>query len=270
VIYHRLHVAALLASEARTQALCFTEQGLVVDAATRHPILPLQAVMDVLGLTIDSAYSVDHTVVVYCKTSRAAMQHAPSFDIEMVKPFLSTIDPALQHTILTAYHWIQWDKQSRYCGQCGSLLIAVDEATEKRCNHCEQSFFPRFSPAVLVAIKRDQQILLARSPHFKAGMYSAIAGFVDLGETAEMTIHREIKEEIGIQVTNVQYMGSQTWPFPDSLMLAFRADYLNGEIQIDHHEIEDAQWFHRNALPLLPGKASIARQLIDKVVVGMA
>jgi NAD+ diphosphatase len=270
VIYHRLNAAALLASETRTQALCFTEQGLLVHAATRHPILPLQEVMDAFGLTIAAAYSIDNTVAVYCKTSLDYTKHSASFQIEMVKPFVSTLEPALQHTILTVYQWIQWDKQSRYCGQCGSLLVAVGEVTEKRCNHCEQSFFPRFSPAVLVAIQREQHILLARSPHFKSGMYSAIAGFIELGETAEMTIHREIKEEIGIQVTNVQYMGSQTWPFPDSLMLAFRADYLSGEIQIDHHEIEDAQWFHRDALPLLPGKASIARQLLDKVVGGMA
>ena len=123
--------------------------------------------------------------------------------------------------------------------------------------------FPRISPAVIVLVERDGQVLLARSPRFTANFYSVLAGFVEPGETLEDTVHREIEEEVGIKIRNVRYFGSQPWPFPDSLMIGFTAEYESGEIRIDKAEISEAGWFYPENLPAIPGKISIARRLID-------
>jgi NAD+ diphosphatase len=105
--------------------------------------------------------------------------------------------------------------------------------------------------------------LLARSPHFKPGVYSALAGFVEPGETLEQCAVREVHEEVGIEIANLRYFASQPWPFPNSLMIAFFADYVGGTITPEPGEIEDAGWFLPDALPLLPDPVSISRRLID-------
>src|ERR1700722_8943106 len=110
----------------------------------------------------------------------------------------------------------------------------------------------------MVLIQKGNEILLGRSAHFKPGVYSALAGFIDIGETAEMAAHREVKEEVGLEITELEYFGSQSWPFPDSFMLAFKAKYLRGEINIDTKELEDARWFNLNNLPAIPPHPSIS------------
>ena len=123
--------------------------------------------------------------------------------------------------------------------------------------------FPRISPAIIVLVERDGKALLARSPRFKEGLFSTLAGFVEPGETLEDAVRREVKEEAGIDVKNIRYFGSQPWPFPDSLMVGFTAEYAGGEIKIDDNEILDARWFSAEDMPEIPGKISIARALID-------
>ena len=118
----------------------------------------------------------------------------------------------------------------------------------------------------MVLIKRDDRILLARSPHFRPGMYSAIAGFVEIGESAETAVHREVMEEVGINIRDLTYFGSQSWPFPASFMIAFTAHYAGGEILIDRSEIEDAKWFSVHDLPDLPLPPTIVRSLIDSLL----
>jgi NAD+ diphosphatase len=133
----------------------------------------------------------------------------------------------------------------------------------KICPKCGLVAYPRLSPAVIVAVLRDNCILLAHSHRFPAKFYSVLAGFVEPGETLEECVEREVYEEVGIRVRAIRYFGSQPWPFPDSLMIAFTANYAGGEIRIDHSEIADANWFSANDLPHIPPKISIARQLID-------
>jgi NAD+ diphosphatase len=127
-------------------------------------------------------------------------------------------------------------------------------------------FYPRLSPAAIVLVKRGHRILMARSPGFPPGMYSVLAGFVEPGESIEETIEREIREEVGVEVENIRYFGSQPWPFPNSLMIGFIADYAGGELRIEPSEIEDAGWFRTDDLPTLPPKVSIARAMIDDFV----
>lgn len=134
------------------------------------------------------------------------------------------------------------------------------------CAQCEVHHYPRLSPSMIVLVAREDELLLARSPRFVSGVYSTLAGFVEPGESVEQCVSREVHEEVGVAVANVRYVGSQGWPFPHSLMLGFHADFAGGEIVMQAEEIEDAGWFHIDALPPLPAPRSIARYLIDLYV----
>jgi NAD+ diphosphatase len=126
--------------------------------------------------------------------------------------------------------------------------------------------FPGFSSAIIVLIRRGRELLLARSPHFKVGVYSAVAGFVEPGETLEDAVHREVAEELGVRVHRLRYFQSQAWPFPNGLMVGFTAEYLDGDLKPDPSEIEDARWFSLDALPALPSSYSVAHWLIQAAV----
>lgn len=158
---------------------------------------------------------------------------------------------------------VDWDRHHRFCGRCGAGTEPKAGEWARVCPRCGLQHFPRLSPAVIVRIERGDEILLARSPHFPPGVYSTLAGFVEPGESLEQTVIREVEEEVGVRVTNVRYFGSQPWPFPNSLMIGFVADYESGEIVPEPGEIEDAGWFTVETLPKIPPKLSIARALID-------
>ena len=158
---------------------------------------------------------------------------------------------------------MDWQRNHRYCGRCATPTTRKEGEYAMLCPKCGLLAYPRISPAVMVLIARGDELLLARSPHFRPGMYSALAGFVEAGETLEQAAVREVREEVGLEIANLRYFRSQPWPFPDSLMVAFFADYAGGEITPDPVEIEAAGWFARSALPPLPDPVSIARQLID-------
>ena len=124
--------------------------------------------------------------------------------------------------------------------------------------------YPRLAPAMIVAVEREDQILLARSPHFPPGIQSVLAGFVEPGESAEEAVIREVFEETAIAVKNVRYFGSQPWPFPNSLMLGFQAEYESGDIEVDGEEIIEAAWYPADAMPsFFPGRVSISQWLIQ-------
>ena len=162
-----------------------------------------------------------------------------------------------------AIQLLDWRKNHRFCGKCGTPTAIKTGQFAMLCPACGLVVYPRISPAVMVLIRRGDELLLARSPRFRPGIYSALAGFVEAGETLEQCAHREVMEEVGITITNLRYFRSQSWPFPDSLMVAFFADYAAGIITPDPSEIEDAKWFSRSALPALPEPVSLARQLIE-------
>jgi NAD+ diphosphatase len=163
-----------------------------------------------------------------------------------------------------AIQLLDWQKNHRYCGKCGALTTIRESQFAMSCPACGLVAYPRISPAVMVLIRRGDELLLARSPRFRPGVYSALAGFVEAGETLEQCAIREVLEEVGIEIANLRYFRSQSWPFPNSLMAAFFADYGGGEIKPDPLEIEDAQWFSCSTLPALPEPVSVARQLIDE------
>lgn len=168
-----------------------------------------------------------------------------------------------------AVHLTHWDEASRYCGRCGHSLKFRKAERAKECPECGHLDFPRISPAIIVAIEREGKLLLARATRFVEPFFSVLAGFVEPGENLEEAVHREVREEVGIEVKDVRYFGSQPWPFPDSLMVGFTATYARGEIRIDGQEIVEAGWFDAGNLPpRVPGTISIARRLIDWFVSG--
>jgi NAD+ diphosphatase len=158
---------------------------------------------------------------------------------------------------------VNWDQTHRFCGRCGTPTATKKDERAKLCPKCGLLSFPLLSPAIIVAVVHGPKILLARANHFPDGFYSVLAGFVEPGETLEECVHREVQEEVGLQVKNIRYFGSQPWPFPHSLMIGFTAEFAGGRITIDGAEIADAAWFSPADLPRIPGEISIARRLID-------
>ncbi|MBD2120390.1 NAD(+) diphosphatase [Trichocoleus sp. FACHB-262] len=158
---------------------------------------------------------------------------------------------------------MEWDRTHQYCGCCGTPTTQLPTERVKRCPKCSLTNYPRLSPAVIVLISRGDKVLLARAPRFPSNMYSVLAGFVEPGESLEETVAREVREEVGIEIKDIRYFGSQPWPFPNSLMIGFTAIYVSGEIVVQPEELTDAAWFHKRNLPPVPSKPSIARKLID-------
>ena len=157
-----------------------------------------------------------------------------------------------------------WLSATRFCPTCGQplRLHATEDALE--CPSCGRLLFPRIEPCIITLVSRGEEILLLRNIKDTRGIYACLAGFVEIGETLEQALRREVREETGLEVENIRYAGSQGWPFPDQLMVGFYADWKSGEIRIQESEIADARWFRRDALPPLPAPGSIAWRLIHR------
>jgi NAD+ diphosphatase len=180
---------------------------------------------------------------------------------------LRSLNDALDEDIFLlagrAFQIVNWDKNHQFCGKCGTPTKTKDEEMAKICPECGFKSYTRLSPAVITAIIKDNKLLMARHTRTPGDMYGLIAGFVEAGETLKEAVKRETMEEVGLKVKNIKYFGSQPWPFPNSLMIGFTADYESGEIKVDRDEITDAGWFDANELPRIPSRISIARELID-------
>lgn len=176
---------------------------------------------------------------------------------------LLQLDETLGKLAGRAIQVMAWDRDHQFCSRCGATPETLPHERTKKCPNCGLSSYPRLSPAIIVRVRRGDEILLARAHRWPPGMYSVLAGFVEPGETLEEAVAREVYEEVGLQVENIRYFGSQPWPFPNSLMLGFTADYAGGELRLEEAEIEDARWYPLDQLPKIPPKISIARRLID-------
>jgi NAD+ diphosphatase len=185
------------------------------------------------------------------------------FALAGLRSLFLRLPDALLAVAARAFQVIEWDRTHRYCGRCGAPTRDRDGERAKQCTSCGYVAYPRISPAMMVLVTRDRELLLARANRFHASMYSALAGFVEAGESIEDCVHREVREEVGIDVTDLRYFASQSWSFPHSLMIAYTAHYAGGELAPDPAEIADVRWFDVDALPDLPSPVSIARRLID-------
>ena len=182
---------------------------------------------------------------------------------EGLRQIYGRLDEDLFWVAARAVQIVDWDRTHWCCSRCGTQLKTSPSFRAKECPQCGLLQFPRLAPAIIVLVEHGNELLLARSRHFASGMYSVLAGFVEPGETLEEAVVREVKEEVGVDVKDIRYFGSQPWPFPHSLMIGFTATYAGGEISLDDTEIEDAGWFTIDKLPSIPSKISIARKLID-------
>lgn len=196
-----------------------------------------------------------------------ASGHVPrEYLLSDLRAWLGRVEPGMFYLAGRAKQLIEWHKNHVYCGRCGEKTDdhGLDRAIE--CRQCGLVNYPRLSPSIIVLVRRGTEALLARNALWPSGMYSTLAGFVEPGESIEQTVHREIWEEVNIKVNNVRYLGSQSWPFPNSLMLGFHAEYESGDIAYHDGEISDARWFKHNELPNIPGSTAISRWLIDAFV----
>lgn len=179
----------------------------------------------------------------------------------MLREFFAQNDEKLASLAARAKGILNFKSAKRYCAKCGGPLHDDRHFTARTCIKCGRQYFPQLEPAVIVLVTRGDEILLARHKR-NDSFYTTLAGFIEMGETAEHAVRREIMEESGITVKNIQYAGTQAWPFPDQLMLAFTAEYESGEIKIQEEEIIDARFFKKDALPIVPGPGSVAHNLI--------
>ena len=179
---------------------------------------------------------------------------------------LGRVDDRLFALAGRASQLLDWERDHRYCGRCGTLMTPDRQERAMRCEPCGTINYPRIAPCVIVLIYRGEEMLLARNVNFPRPMYSTLAGFIEAGENAEETLVREVREEVGVEVRNLQYFQSQSWPFPNQLMLGFFAEYAGGDIVCDPTEIADAQWFHYRSLPMVPPTSSVSGQLIQHFI----
>jgi len=183
-----------------------------------------------------------------------------------LRGILASVDEEFFGVAGRAKQIVAWHATHRFCGRCGGETEGVAGEMAMRCTRCGMLHYPRVSPAVIVRVRRGDEVLLARSPGFPPGLHSVLAGFVEPGESIEETVRREVREEVGIEVENLRYFGSQSWPFPNSLMVAFTADHAGGALRPEPGEIEVAGWYAPENLPQLPPSVSIARRMIDDFV----
>lgn len=202
------------------------------------------------------------------------------FAVELIKrgstinknlvPLRKLYNILLEHFVqaaVYAHQLLRWISINKYCGKCGTETVEkLPSVLVKACPECGVEYFPKISPSIIVAVTKKNKLLLALHKRVTNGMYTVLAGFVNPGETLEECVQREVLEEAGIEVDNIRYFGSQPWPFPDSLMIAFTAEYVHGELKADEEEITDLKWFLPEEIPEWPDKVSIARTLIDDFI----
>ena len=177
---------------------------------------------------------------------------------------IQNIDPTLFNLAGRALQVCDWYRTHQFCGRCGKSTTESERDRSTVCGGCKLNFYPRLSPSIIVLVYKGDEVLLGRNHMFPEGLFSTLAGFVEPGESIEETVIREVKEEVGVNVGNLSYRGSQPWPFPNSLMLGFHAEYQSGDIVLQEDEIAEADWFNLTDLPLIPGKFYISRWLIDE------
>lgn len=168
-----------------------------------------------------------------------------------------------------AFQLRNWALENRFCGKCASRMVPGNTERNLICSKCKMTVYPKISPAVIVLIKNGDKILLARNESFPARFYSLIAGYVDIGESFEEAVAREVEEEVGLKVKNIKYYKSQPWPYSSSQMIGFTAELDGSEvITIDENEIAEAAWYDIDCMPEVPMKDSIAGEMIGLYLKG--
>jgi len=267
------YAPGIVAPEPQSEdAWWFVFRGSELLVASAPPVLlPRGPRLPSFGLQLERTLYLGRLGQTSCYSAETgADTHAPEgWSWESLRALYGVLDESLFALAGRALQLIGWDRTHQYCGACATPTQPRSNERSRECPACGLLAYPRLAPAVMCLVRRGRELLLGRSPRFAEGMYSALAGFVEPGETLEQCVQREVREEVGVEVANLRYFGSQPWPFPHSLMIAFFAEHAGGEIVIDANEIEDARWFDIDALPRLPARVSLARRLIQAALAEM-
>lgn len=199
------------------------------------------------------------------KTVRIAdpIKETEQFVMKTLRQSYYYLSPEIYQKAGKCHEILYWDENTKFCGICGAPMKLHTEIS-KRCTGCGKEIWPLLATAIIVLIhKGKDEVLLVRGKNFRSDFFGLVAGFVETGESLEEAVHREVLEEVGLKICNLRYFSSQPWPYPCGLMVGYHADYLSGEIKLQRDEIAKGGWFHRDALPNIPEKLSIARKLID-------
>ncbi len=248
-----------------TRSFLYSGSRLLVDASEGRPVQIERRDLASLGIATDKRLALGQIDGQSCWAYRLPddYQPPPGSYLEGLRLLFGRLDDAVMAAAGYGLQILNWLEANRFCGRCGEPMVFSKGERALRCVRCERSLFPQVSPAVIVAVVSRKRLLLARSGRFNGCMFSVIAGYVEPGETLEACVRREVGEEVGIQIGDIRYFGSQPWPFSGSLMVAFTARHTGGAIAVDNKEIVEAGWFSAAELPEIPGKMSIARKLID-------
>lgn len=246
----------------------FRRTEILVPVTPAEPHLPRVPHPSALGLDAAQVQYLGQLGEDHCYAAEVHAEATPpeGWAFQGIRSLFGSFDESLLALAGRAVQIIDWDRTHRYCGACGSPTELKTTERSRECRACGIVYYPRLAPVVMCLVRRGRSILLARSPRFPQSTYSALAGFVEPGETLEQCVAREVMEEVSIRVKNLRYFASQPWPFPHSMMIAFHAEYDSGDIQVDGVEIADAKWFDVDALPNLPGTISISRKLIESAL----
>lgn len=255
-----------MSSENCLSFLVFQKQ-LLVDATSQLPLLLTHTQLSTIKkniateLFVGTYQSVDYQCIDLASLDAIDQPHL----ILNPRKLLGQLDETLWQAISRGLQLIEWHYAHQFCSRCGNQTCKHATEYALVCSACHHAHYPRINPCIMVLISDGDNILLAKSSRSNVSHYSLIAGFVDAGESVEEATHREVREEVGLQVSNLKYICSQSWPFPHSLMLGFVAEYLDGQLCLDPVEIADAQWFDRHSITTvkLPSKGTLSRKLID-------
>jgi NAD+ diphosphatase len=223
---------------------------------------------DLIRISID--YQVTHSFKNHlneqvCVISATAKNIA-GFQWSSLRSLLEQLSEEEFQTAGRALQILRWHFDHQFCGRCGKPTIQHSQDFAKTCAACKIDFYPRLSPCIITLVTRGDECLLAWHTRSKDEKYSCLAGFIEMGESPEQTLDREVMEEVGLRVNNIRYIASQPWPFPGQLMLGYFADYAGGDIVIDQQEIMAANWYHYSQLPKIPPATTISGRLINAFV----
>jgi NAD+ diphosphatase len=256
----------LFAPEAHAAPLTFVYRGPQLLARAQELALPDAQALAALALPEDRILPVGRYRDAYVRAAWVdpATEPPAGYEFRNLRTFFGRFDDDMLSVAGRAFQVADWARNHRFCGACGRPMHRADGERAMRCE-CGHVSYPRIAPAMMVLVRRGPAILLARNSAIApGGRMSALAGFLDSGESVEDAVHREVMEEVGLAVKDLRYFGSQSWPFPGSLMIAFTAEYAGGYIVCDPREIAEAHWFGPgDKLPDLPPPQSISRALIE-------
>lgn len=247
-----------------TLLFAFYQDKLLVKTTKNNLVIPTPKDLDSQEIKLSKKLYIgiinDHP----CYTAELVEEtHPDNLVLINLRKLFGSVEDNLFWAAGRAFQIMDWNRTHLFCGRCGTPTQNKSNEIAKECPACGLIVYHSMAPAVIVAVVKDNRILLARNQQKAFKFYSVLAGFVEAGESLEDCVKREIMEEVGIKVKNISYFSSQPWPFPNSLMLAFTAEYESGEIKVDGKEISDAGWFTKEELPEIPGNISIAWHLIQ-------